>query len=101
MATFNDQLASVFTATSTVTKSQLTPWSAWCLTSTVTTTVTTTVRVVSGVHNDTTNTWANTLTAIATSRTDLDVLVLDVTNHTESCSCFQSEAANFAGWETY
>jgi hypothetical protein len=54
----------------------------------VTSTVTTTVRVICGVHNNTTNTRANTLAAVATSRTDLDVLVLNVTDNTESSSYF-------------
>jgi hypothetical protein len=47
------------------------------------TTVTTTVWVVCGVHNNTANGWANTLASVATSRTNLDVLVLDVANHTK------------------
>ena len=49
------------------------------------TAVATTVWVVCGVHNDTTDTWADTLAAVAASRANLDVLVLDVTNHTEGC----------------
>ncbi len=52
-------------------------------TNTVTTTVTTTVWVISGVHNDTTDTWALTLVAVTTSFTDLDVLVLFVTDNTK------------------
>jgi hypothetical protein len=49
------------------------------------TAVTTTVRVVCGVHYNTTNGWADTLAALAASRTDLDVLVLDVTNNAKGC----------------
>src|SRR5687768_513579 len=101
MATFNNHLAGVFATASTVTKCQLTPWRARCFTSTVTSTVTTTVWVVCGVHNNTTDTWTNTLASVATSRTDLDVLMLYVTDDTKCRSCFQAEAAYFARWETY
>jgi hypothetical protein len=101
MATFNNQLTDVFTTASTVSKCQLTPWSTWWFTSTVTSTVTTTVRVICGVHNDTTDTWAKTLAAVTTGRTDLDVLVLYVADNTDGSSRFQTETANFARWQTH
>jgi hypothetical protein len=48
----------------------------------VTATVTTTVWVIYGVHDNTTYAWANTLATVTTSRTDLNVLVLNVTDDT-------------------
>src|SRR5690606_15542931 len=62
-----DMSSNVFTTTGTVSKCQLTPRGARSLTSTVTTTVTTTMRVICSIHNDTTDTWANTLTSVASS----------------------------------
>jgi hypothetical protein len=65
----------------------------------VTTTVTTTVGVVNSVHDNTTDTWALTQVARTTSLTDLDVLVLFVTNDTDSSGAVQVHQANFAGGE--
>ena len=56
----------------------------------VTATVTTTVRVVDSVHNDTTDTWALTLVAVAASFTNLDVLVLLVADDTDGWPCILS-----------
>jgi hypothetical protein len=95
MAALNDHFADVFTSACAVTKCQLTPWSLWWFTRSVTSTVTTTVRVICGIHDNTTDAWANTLATVTTSRTDLNVLVLDVTNNTECSCCFQSETTNF------
>src|SRR5690349_23299259 len=59
------------------------------------------MRVVGSVHNDTADTWTNTFTAVTSGRTDLDVLVLDVSNHTDRGGRFKSESAYFAGRHTY
>jgi hypothetical protein len=67
----------------------------------VTSTVTTTVWVIDSIHNDTTNTWTDTLATVTTCRTDLYVLVLDVTNNTDSSCCFQPEATHFTRWQTH
>jgi hypothetical protein len=88
MATLNDQFAGIFTATGAITKRQLTPWSLWRTAHTMSTTVTATVWVVDSVHGDTTNSWADTLAAVAAGRTNFDVLVLDVTNDTNCSRCF-------------
>jgi hypothetical protein len=86
MTTANNHLVSFLIMTSAVTQSELTPWSAWSFTGTVTTTVTTTVWVITCVHNDTTYSWADAFAAFATSRTDFNVLVLDVANYTNVCT---------------
>src|SRR5664279_5048412 len=101
MATFDNQLTDIFTTTSTVSKSQLTPWSFRRTANTVRTTVTTTMRVIDSVHGNTTNRWTNTFTAITTGRTDFDVLVLDVADDTDSCVRFHAETTNFTRWHTH
>ena len=63
---------------------------------TVTTTVTTTVWVISGVHNNTTDTWALTLVAVTTGFTDLNVLVLLVADDTDDSRTFSVDQADFA-----
>src|SRR5688500_5238066 len=100
MATFYNQLTGALAATSTVTKSQLTPWRTRWFTTTVTSTVTTTMRVVGGIHNNTTDGWADTLTALATGRTDFDILMLYVTDNTDGSSCFNTEFTDFTRWHT-
>jgi hypothetical protein len=65
----------------------------------VTTTVTTTVWVVNGVHDNTTDTWALTQVTRTTSLTDLDVLVLFVTDDTDSRGAVQVDQANLTGGE--
>ena len=48
----------------------------------MTSTVTTTVRVICGVHNNTTDSWADTLATLTSGRSDFNILVLNVTNNT-------------------
>src|SRR5690606_35578527 len=79
--------------------SLLTPWSNWCARHTVTTTITTTVWVIGCVHNDTTYTWALALQTLTTSFTDLDVLVLFVTDRAHRCGASQVDQADFATWQ--
>jgi hypothetical protein len=67
----------------------------------VTTTVTTTVWMVNGVHDDTTHRWALTEVTRTTSLTDLDVLVLFVTDDTDSSGAVQVDQTDFAGWQAY
>ena len=96
-----DELSSTLAAASLVTKSLLAPRGLWCGTvvlttaDTVTTTVTTTMWVVNSVLDDTTNSWANTLVAIAAGFTNLDILVLFVTDNAETCRAFNADEANF------
>src|SRR5690349_10015911 len=59
------------------------------------------MRVVNRVHNNTTNAWADTLAAVTAGRTNLNVLVLDVTDGAKSGSRFKTEAANLARRQTY
>jgi hypothetical protein len=82
MAASYDKLAGVLTAACLVAQGLLAPWGTRRFGHTVTTTVTTTVRVVGSILNDTTNGWTNTLTTAAAGFTDLDVLVLFVTDYT-------------------
>ena len=62
---------------------------------------TTTMRVISCVHNDTADRWANTLAAITTSFTNLDVLMLLVTNGTDACCAHSVDHTYFATWQLY
>ena len=96
MATFNNHLAYIFATSGAVAKGELTPRSTWWLTGTVPTTVTTTVWVINSVHDDTTNSWADTHATLASGRTDLDVLVLFVTDNTDARHTLKSETADFA-----
>jgi hypothetical protein len=48
----------------------------------VTPTITTTMRVINSIHNDSSNAWSDTLITVTTSFTDLNVLVLFVTDAT-------------------
>ena len=57
-------------------------------TDTMTAAVTTTVWVVCGIHNNTTDSWADTFTAHTPSFTVLNVLVLFVTDNTDTCRTF-------------
>src|SRR4051812_30027750 len=84
-----DKLTGVLATTSLQTQSLLTPRRTGRLTHTVTTTVTTTMWVVYGVHNNTTDTRAFTQVTVTTGFTDLDVLVLFVTDGTEARSTLQ------------
>jgi hypothetical protein len=68
---------------STEAESELTPWCTRSFTGTVTATVTTTVWVVTCVHNNTTNCWTDTFAAFAACGTNLDVLMLFVTDYTD------------------
>ena len=42
--------------------------------------------------------WAPAHAAAAASATEFDVLVLDVTDHTDSCFTLQAELSHFATW---
>src|SRR5882757_6817276 len=77
-----DELGCGFAAAGLEAQSLLAPWGAWVFTHTMTATVTTTVRVVGSIHDDTTNTWADTLVTRTASFADFDVLVLFVPNNT-------------------
>ena len=63
-------------------------------TDTVTTTITTTMWVIGGVHNDTTNTRALTKMTVTTGFTDLNVLVLLVTNNAHASGTGVEEQTN-------
>jgi hypothetical protein len=66
----------------------------------VTTTIATTMWVISSVHNNTTDTWTLTTKAVTTGFTDLNVLVLFVTDNTEGCSTFNVYLTDFTAWQT-
>jgi hypothetical protein len=91
-----DKLTGILAAASLETKSLLTPRCTRRLSHTVTTTITTTMRVIYGVHNDTADAWALTLESVTACFTDLDVLVLFVTQGTDAGSTFNIYAADFA-----
>jgi hypothetical protein len=69
VTTADDKFITALAAASLETEGLLAPWGLWCgtvvlaTTYTVTTTVTATVRVVCGIHNYTTNGWADALVA--------------------------------------
>jgi hypothetical protein len=64
----------------------------------VTATITTTVRVVCGIHDDTTDTWAEALVTGTAGFTDFDVLVLLVGERSHRCSTFDVDHTDFAAW---
>jgi hypothetical protein len=101
-----DELTSTLATAGFVTQSLLTPRSlrggtvVLTTTDTVTATVTTTMRVVGGIHDDTADSWADALVAIATGLTDLDVLVLLVADNSETSGAIFVHQAEFAARQT-
>ena len=63
----------------------------------MTTAVTTTVRVIGCVHHDTTNSRADTLATTATSGTNFNVLVLEVSDGSNASFSSLEDFTNFAG----
>ena len=63
-------------------------------------TLATTVRVIDWVHCNTAGLGANALPAVTTGFTDLDELVLGVTNNTNGCTAIDWNTAHFGAWKT-
>jgi hypothetical protein len=96
-----DHIVSALAAASLKPKRLLTPWGTRRFGHTVTTTVTTTVRVIDCVHDHTAHAWALAQVAIATSLTDLHILVLFVADNTDRSRASQEEPADFAARHTH
>ena len=99
MATAHDHFISFLITACTISKCELTPWSARCFAGTVSATVTTTVGVISSVHDDTTYSWADALAAATTGGTDFDVLVLFVANYANAGFAVDQNFAHLSGWK--
>ena len=65
------------------------------------TTITTTVWVVRGVHDHTTNSWADTLVAAAAGFADFYVLVLLVAKHANAGGALNINQTHFAAGQAH
>jgi hypothetical protein len=98
VAAFNNILLRALAAARLVTKRLLTPWAARRFGRSVLTTITTTVRMVDCIHMDTTDTRTNTLVAVAPGFADLDILVLFVSDDTDTSGTLKTHQPDFSRW---